>query len=189
VVGEIYIGGICIARGYVNRAELTKERFIENPFLTIKDREERLNLRLYKTGDLGKYDFTGEVKILGRIDHLVKIRGVRIEIGEIEYHLNQYEPIENYIVIDMKDKTGSKFLSCFSVVKPNSYFFNINSQYTEERIRSHLKQLNPYYMIPRHLIKIEKMPLTENGKTDIKSLEHLFEQSRESDHTMPNTPS
>lgn len=190
VMGEIHIGGMGVARGYANRPELTKERFIENPFITPQERQERKDSRLYKTGDLGKYRFNGEVQILGRIDHQVKVRGVRIEIGEIEHHLNRCDFIEESIIIDMKDSGGERFLVCFYIVKDifKNSFSHINElKNIEKTIRCHLRRFLPDQMIPSFLIRIEKIPLTVNGKADRKSLEKLFDQFNKPNYIAPDT--
>lgn len=95
VYGEIYIGGLGLARGYLHRPDLTSERFIANPFVA--------NERLYKTGDLGRYLPDGNIEFLGRIDHQVKIRGFRIELGEIETVLTQHPQVQQVVVIVRED--------------------------------------------------------------------------------------
>ena len=98
-IGEIYIGGAGLARGYLNRAELTAEKFVENPFVSEEERIRGENLRLYRTGDLGQYLADGNIKYVGRIDDQVKIRGYRIELGEIENALNSCIEVHGSVVV------------------------------------------------------------------------------------------
>ena len=108
-IGEIYIGGIGVAREYLNRPELTKERFISNPFAKKKSKEDRL----YRTGDLGKYDENGNIEFLGRIDNQVKIRGYRIELDEIEAIIKMHPMIKEVAVVPKENKDGEKFLTAY----------------------------------------------------------------------------
>ena len=104
VPGELYIGGVGLARGYLNRAELTKEKFVPNPFATEKEKEQGENGRLYKTGDLVRYCADGSIEFLGRIDQQVKIRGYRIELGEIESQLRRQTEIQDAVVIAREEQ-------------------------------------------------------------------------------------
>ncbi|MDJ0730539.1 MAG: amino acid adenylation domain-containing protein [Crocosphaera sp.] len=151
VAGEIHIGGVGLARGYLNRKELTEEKFITNPFGPG---------RLYKTGDLGKYLHNGTIQYLGRIDHQVKIRGFRIELGEIEAVLTAHPPIREAIVITLENQKGNKRLVAYLVGE------NLSNQ----ELRSYLEHKLPDYMIPNTFIWLEKMPLTANGKIDRRGL-------------------
>ncbi|EDN72266.1 Amino acid adenylation [Beggiatoa sp. SS] len=107
--GELHIGGIGLARGYLNRPELTAEKFISNPFSEVP------NARLYKTGDLARYQEDGNIEYLGRIDHQVKIRGFRIELGEIEAKLQQHPDISDAVVIAREDVPGDKRIVAYIV--------------------------------------------------------------------------
>ena len=103
-IGELYIGGVGLARGYLNKAGLTAEKFIANPFQTEKERKEGRNSRLYKTGDLARWGIDGNIEYVGRNDYQVKIRGYRIELGEIEAELLTYQGIEQVVVIAREHK-------------------------------------------------------------------------------------
>ncbi len=157
VPGELYIGGIGIARGYLNRSDLTDARFIPNPFE---------NSKLYKTGDLARYLPDGNIEYLSRIDHQVKIRGFRIELGEIEALLAQHPSIKTSVVIDREDVPGQKRLIAYVV--QNQQYEN-DSQLTLE-LRHFLKQKLPEYMIPTAFVCLEKLPLTPSGKLDRRTL-------------------
>ncbi|MEH2216963.1 MAG: amino acid adenylation domain-containing protein [Nostoc sp.] len=157
VPGELYIGGIGIARGYLNRFDLTDARFIPNPFN---------NSKLYKTGDLARYLPDGNIEYLSRIDHQVKIRGFRIELGEIEALLAQHPSVKTSVLIDREDVPGQKHLVAYVV--QNQQYEN-DSQLTLE-LRHFLKQKLPEYMIPTAFVWLEKLPLTPSGKLDRRAL-------------------
>lgn len=147
--GEIYIGGKGVARGYLNREDLTKERFINSPF--------NHNEILYKTGDLARYLVNGDIEYLGRIDNQVKIRGFRIELGEIEQQLRKYPNIYDCVVIASKNKLGESILIAFVATN-----FKIN----REEVSTHLRKFLPDYMIPSRFVTVDNIPLTANGKVD-----------------------
>ncbi|MEH2442452.1 amino acid adenylation domain-containing protein [Nostoc sp.] len=157
VPGELYIGGIGIARGYLNRFDLTDARFIPNPFN---------NSKLYKTGDLARYLPDGNIEYLSRIDRQVKIRGFRIELGEIEALLAQHPSVKTSVLIDREDVPGQKHLVAYVV--QNQQYEN-DSQLTLE-LRHFLKQKLPEYMIPTAFVCLEKLPLTPSGKLDRRAL-------------------
>ena len=154
-LGEIYVAGAGLARGYLNRRELTQERFIPNP----GGRGDRL----YKTGDLGRYSDSGEIEYLGRIDSQVKIRGFRIELGEIEAVLAQHPKVRQNVVIVREDTPGNKRLVAYVASKPE---LNL----TIEDLRDALKQQLPDYMIPSSFVQLEEFPLTANGKVNRRAL-------------------
>lgn len=154
VPGELHIGGLGIARGYLNQPELTVEKFIDNPFKTGE--------KLYKTGDLVRYKFNGNLEFLGRIDSQVKIRGFRIELTEIETVLNQYSSIKQSVVIAREDSPGIKRLVAYLV--GNKHENKI------EEIRYYLKQKLPPYMVPSAFVFLEEIPITPNGKVDHRAL-------------------
>jgi amino acid adenylation domain-containing protein/FkbH-like protein len=155
--GEIYIGGDCLARGYLHRADLTAERFVTNPF------SDQPDARLYKTGDLGRVQSDGNIEFLGRIDHQVKIRGFRIELGEIEAALQQFPKIREAVVTAREDKPGSKRLVAY-------FISNAGQTVTSDELRNFLKEKLPDYMVPALFVPIESLPLTPSGKVDRKRL-------------------
>ena len=171
VAGEIYIGGKGVARGYVNREKLTRERFINREPLTNK---------LYKTGDLGQYLPDGNVEILGRLDNQVKIKGVRIEIGEIEYHLNSFDSITQGVVMDLKGENGDKFLVGYYVSKKNQ-------RVDSEEIKKHLAKSIANEMVPSFFVPIKQLPLTHNGKLNRQELENIFNSYVSDEYSAPNT--
>jgi polyketide synthase PksN len=152
VPGELCIAGHGLARGYLNQPELTRERFVENPF--------QPGTRLYKTGDLARWTVGGKIEFLGRIDNQVKIRGYRIELGEIESQLKDHPEIHDCAVI-VKEQAEHKQLAAFYISK---------KPLAQEQIRAYAKSKLPEYMIPAWFIAVDKMPLTPNGKLDRKEL-------------------
>jgi thioesterase domain-containing protein/acyl carrier protein len=159
VPGELYIGGAGLARGYLNRPELTSEKFICSPF------SDEPSERLYKTGDLARYQPDGNIEFLGRLDDQVKIRGFRIELGEIEAVLGQHPDVQETVtvVIDGEDVPSNKRLVAYVVV-------NQTSAPTVSQLHQFLKQKLPEYMIPSAIVKLEALPLTPNGKVDRRAL-------------------
>ncbi|WP_375511201.1 amino acid adenylation domain-containing protein [uncultured Nostoc sp.] len=151
VPGEIYVGGAGLARGYLNRLELTAERFIPNPF----SREP--GERMYKTGDLARYLPNGNIEYLGRIDEQVKIRGFRIELGEIEAVLVQHPDVRETAVIVREDKPGDKRLVAY-VIPNQEHPLSINE------LRLFLKDKLPNFMVPSAIVLLDVLPLTPNGK-------------------------
>ncbi|WP_346868746.1 amino acid adenylation domain-containing protein [Clostridium sp. UBA5119] len=152
-VGELYISGDGVARGYLNREELTHERFIENPFLKGK--------RMYKTGDTARYLENGVIEYVGRIDNQVKIRGHRIEIGEIERYLLENEFIKDAVVVFKEDSLGNKILNTYVVSK---------KEITNAEVKEWLLKFLPKYMIPTNFVFMDKLPLTLNGKVNYELL-------------------
>ncbi|WP_367387461.1 amino acid adenylation domain-containing protein [Bacillus vallismortis] len=152
VPGEIYISGDGIAREYLNRPDLTAERFLRNPFVQ--------EAKMYRTGDLARRLPDGNIEYLGRIDHQVKIRGYRIEIGEVEAALFQISPIQEALVI-AQENNGETTLC--------AYFTALHSL-TAGEIREHLSRQLPAYMIPAYFVQLTAMPLTSNGKIDRQAL-------------------
>lgn len=151
--GELCLSGSSIARGYLNRDELTLEKFISNPF--------RPNDRIYKTGDLARWLPDGNLEFLGRIDHQVKIRGFRIECGEIESRLIEHQEIENAIIIPRKSPDSEEELVAY---------YQSKLEIEPLSLKSYLKEYLPYYMIPSYFIRMEGIPLNSNGKIDRKAL-------------------
>jgi acyl-coenzyme A synthetase/AMP-(fatty) acid ligase/acyl carrier protein len=155
--GELYIGGVCLARGYFNQPELTAEKFIPNPF------SQKPGEVLYKTGDLARYLPDGRIEFLGRIDHQVKIRGFRIELGEVESVLGRHPTISDTVVIAREDVPGDKRLVAYVVASRES-------TPTFSELRSFLKEKLPEYMIPSAFVFLDSFPLTPNGKVDRQAL-------------------
>ena len=152
--GELWIGGVGVGRGYLNRPDLTAEKFIPNPFA---------EGRVYRTGDLARWQTDGEIEYLGRIDHQVKVRGFRIELGEIEAVLSSCAGVHETVVIAREDTVGDKRLVAYVVTRDEENF-------TETGLRKHLRKNLPDYMIPQHFVTLDKLPLSPNGKIDRKSL-------------------
>ncbi|WP_156875043.1 non-ribosomal peptide synthetase [Legionella micdadei] len=160
IYGEIYIGGLGVARGYWNNPDLTGEKFIRNPFIIEQENGDNSRQhRLYRTGDRGRWLFNGELEFLGRVDEQVKIMGVRIELPEIEKAIEQHPEVEKAAVILTPD---NKHLQGFIL----SHNVNLNL----ENIRQFLRTILPHALIPQHLIIVEKLPLTSNGKINKKKL-------------------
>jgi len=149
VAGELHIGGVCLADGYLNRSDLTTERFIADPF--------QPGERLYKTGDLARYLPDGNVEFLGRIDHQVKVRGFRVEMGEIESALAQHPAVREAVIKPFRDDTGNVNLAAYVVRK-----FQVEAA----ELGKHLRTGLPDYMVPAAFVFLEALPITANGKVD-----------------------
>ncbi|MDZ8224136.1 non-ribosomal peptide synthetase [Nostoc sp. ChiVER01] len=157
VPGELYIGGVGLAKGYLNLPQLTSEKFIPNPFST------NPNSRLYKTGDLVRYLSDGNIEYLGRIDNQVKIRGFRIELGEIETVLSQHGDVKASCVIVCEDTPGNKRIVAY-VVPHQGQIPTVN------QLRSFISGQLPAYMMPHAFVMLESLPLLPNGKVDRRAL-------------------
>jgi len=157
VPGELYIGGVCLARSYLNRADLTAERFIHNPFST------QVEDRLYKTGDLARFLPDGNIEFLKRIDHQVKIRGFRVELGEIRAVLGQYPGLRKAVLTVREDTLHNKRLVAYVVLKEAQ-------SHSVTELRHFVKDKLPDYMVPSDFVILESLPLTPNGKVDYKAL-------------------
>jgi amino acid adenylation domain-containing protein len=154
IQGELYLGGVGIGRGYLNRPQLTGEKFIDNPW------EEG---KLYKTGDLARYLTDGNVEFIGRADNQVKIRGFRIELGEIEAVLCQHPHIGEAVVVVRDDMVEGNCLVAY-IVGQNSSSIEVGE------IRKFLQQQLPEYMIPNIFLVLDKFPVTPHGKIDKRNL-------------------
>ncbi|MDW3194572.1 MAG: amino acid adenylation domain-containing protein [Cytophagales bacterium] len=152
VGGELYIGGDCLAAGYLNDKELTREKFVANPF--------RPGERMYRTGDLARWLPDGNIEFLGRIDDQVKIRGFRIELGETEHHLTSHDQVNKAIVL-AKEKDGENFLVAYYVAEEALETMGL---------RDYLSGNLPDYMVPAYYVHLDKVPLNANGKVDKKAL-------------------
>ncbi|MEK9140849.1 MAG: amino acid adenylation domain-containing protein, partial [Nitrospirota bacterium] len=151
VPGELYIGGACLARGYVNQPPLTQERFLANPYVA--------GTRLYRTGDLARYRADGNVEFLGRMDQQVKLRGYRIELGEIEYVLSNFPGVHHAAVLLRQDKPDQHRLVGY-VAGESSLREKL------EQIRSDLATRLPHYMVPSVILWLDTMPLSATGKVN-----------------------
>jgi tyrocidine synthetase-3 len=169
IPGEIYIGGINVAVGYLNREELTSEKFVVNPL----DSQSRL----YRTGDLGKWLPNGEIEYLGRIDNQIKIRGNRIEIGEVEYVVTSFDKIKNGVVL-AKEANGAFQLVAYLVTEAG---------FNENDLIAYMNAKLPDYMIPSSFIYVDQIPVTSNGKVDrttlmqLKNVEHVNDVKPQTD--------
>ncbi|MDC9594349.1 non-ribosomal peptide synthetase, partial [Xenorhabdus sp. IM139775] len=157
VAGEIYIGGAGVARGYLNRPELTAERFLRDPF------SADTQARMYKTGDLGRWQPDGNIEYLGRNDFQVKLRGFRIELGEIEARLMQCHGVREAVVLVREDATGQKHLVAY--LRPQE-----GIELLPAELRQQLAQHLADYMLPSAFVMLDAFPLTPNGKLDRQAL-------------------
>jgi amino acid adenylation domain-containing protein len=161
VPGELYIGGVGLARGYLSRPELTAERFVPDPF------SGESGARLYRTGDLARYRADGQIEFLGRIDHQVKIRGFRVELGEIEAVLNQHPGVRNAVVLAREDGPGDPSASLRTGKYLMAYLvLNGETELNIGELRGYLKEKLPDYMLPSVFVALEELPLTPSGKVD-----------------------
>ncbi len=157
VPGELYIGGAGVARGYLNRPELTAEKFISDPF------SKDATAKLYRTGDLVRYNSDGNIEFVGRVDNQIKIRGFRVELGEIEQALRSHPGVTDSVVVLFEDDAGDKRLVAYVVPAGGS-------QLTFTELRNFLKAKLPSYMLPAALETIAALPLMPNGKIDRRAL-------------------
>jgi hypothetical protein len=157
VSGELYLGGVGLARGYFGRGDLTAERFVPNPYSEIGGE------RLYRTGDVVRRRVGGEIEYLGRIDQQVKVRGFRIELGEIEAALKAHGSIRDCVVVAQDDETGKRIVA-YLVWAPDE------EEKSNTELRQYLKERLPEYMVPAVFVGLEQLPLTTSGKVDRKAL-------------------
>ncbi|MFN8596434.1 MAG: amino acid adenylation domain-containing protein [Anaerolineae bacterium] len=160
VPGELHIGGLTVARGYLNQTDLTNERFIPDPF---GDPAAAVSGRLYKTGDLARVRADGNIEYLGRIDQQVKIRGFRIEPGEIETRLREHPAVSEAVVIAREDTPGDRRLVAYIVPTPTQTI-------SAAELRSFIATRLPDYMRPTAFVMLEALPLTPNHKVDRRKL-------------------
>ena len=158
VPGELCIGGAHLARGYLNSPTVTAERFVPSPFASPVAPGEP-QPRLYRTGDLVRYSHDGQIQYIGRIDQQVKVRGFRVEPGEIEALLNQHPVVSEAVVVARRDDAGRNALIAYLVPEPGAGFI-------ESEVRAHLKRQLPEYMVPSAFVVLEALPLSPNGKVD-----------------------
>ena len=174
VPGELYIGGAGVSRGYLNRPDLTADKFVLDPFC--KD----AGARMYRTGDLARYLPEGDLEFLGRIDHQVKVRGYRIELGEIESVLLQHPAVREVSVLARQETSTDLRLVAYVVPGDKSP--------TAGDLRTYLKTLLPEYMIPSAFVFLEALPLTPNGKVDRKALPPPTGNEQDVAKVAPRTP-
>ncbi len=162
-IGELYIGGEGLAYGYLNRPDLTKEKFVANPFQTPSEKKHNRNNRLYKSGDLVRWLPDGRLAYIGRNDHQVKIRGYRVELGEIEAKLLEYSDISQALVMQKQLNDENHLVAYYVAKQPVAH----------DALQEYLALYLPAYMIPRFLIYLKKLPLTTHGKLDKNALPKL----------------
>ena len=174
IVGELYIGGVGLAQGYLHQPVQTAERFLPDPFA------QRPGARMYKTGDLARYLLEGNVEIRGRIDQQVKIRGFRIELGEIEAVIRQHPAIREAVVLAREDESDNKYLVAYIVVSSQDTF-------TVEDVRSFVKEQLPEYMVPASFTVLPALPLTPNGKVahDVLLTQATSRPARQATYAVP----
>ncbi|MEO1625733.1 MAG: amino acid adenylation domain-containing protein [Bacteroidota bacterium] len=159
VEGEICLSGESVAKGYFGRPDLTAEKFIPNPFHS--------NLRMYRTGDIGKWLPDGQLAFIGRIDDQVKLRGYRIELGEIQYQLESLPQVKQAVVIVLSLQAEKSIVA----------YYELESPLAKEKVEKHLSEKLPAYMLPSVLMELERIPLNSNGKVDKKKLPRPDRQS------------
>lgn len=200
VIGDLYIGGDGVSRGYLNRPELTAERFIANPFDSHTSAQRRSatavksgNLagsqtlqeqKIYKTGDLARFLADGNIEFFGRSDHQVKVRGYRIETGEIEVALSGHDAVRQAVVVAWKEKSSEASLVAYVV--PASGEKEADAGQLREFLRTKL----PEYMVPTIFVSLESLPLTPNGKVDRKALPAVSQDriGSHEEYVAPRTP-
>ncbi|WP_273479177.1 amino acid adenylation domain-containing protein, partial [Acetivibrio straminisolvens] len=157
IPGELCIAGDGVGRGYLNRPELTKEKFVQNPFTEFEngmgsgDTDTAFRGVMYRTGDLARWLSDGNIEYLGRIDHQVKVRGFRIEPGEIEEELLKHKDIKEAVVMARKDADGGNYLCAY---------ITGDREIAPSELREHLTKSLPEYMVPSYFIRLDKMPLS-----------------------------
>ena len=157
ITGEIHVGGVGLARGYLNRPRLTAEQFVPDPFSRMP------GARLYKTGDLARFNASGEIEFAGRADQQVKVRGFRIELGEIETVLSQHPGVREAVVVARENDSGGKRLIAYVVAREEL-------PPTTSEMRDYLRRTLPEYMTPSSFVVLEALPLTATGKVDRNAL-------------------
>ncbi|HET9032644.1 MAG TPA: amino acid adenylation domain-containing protein [Dokdonella sp.] len=153
VPGEIAIGGAGVTLGYLERPELTADRFIADPF------SDRAGALLYRTGDCGRWRNDGSLQHLGRLDHQVKLRGFRIELGEIETNLASHPAIAQVVALVREDRPGDQRLVAYLTVQPGA-----TVEFDDAALRTHLRTTLPDYMVPQYFMRLDSIPLLPNGK-------------------------
>jgi acyl carrier protein len=184
IAGELCIGGVGVARGYLNNPQLTAERFLYRSYRYYRSYGSYKSYILYFTGDLARWYPDGNIQFLGRKDHQVKIRGFRIEPGEVENQLLKHPDINETVVIARQNENGDSYLYAY-IVSPASARSDALSV---PRLREYLAGTLPDYMVPSHFMQLDKIPLTTNGKVDKKALDVLGKRLQAgADHIPPTT--
>jgi len=179
VAGELYLGGLGVARGYLDRPGLTAERFIPDPYSTT-------GARLYRSGDLTRYRTDGLVEYVGRVDHQVKVRGFRIELGEIEARLLEQDPVLEVSVIAQPGPSGQQLVGYIVPVDATLMHSTERQAQLRETIKARLRENLPDYMVPTYLLFLDALPLTPNGKLDRKSLPKVDAQLMQQIYVAPH---
>ncbi|MBK5550281.1 amino acid adenylation domain-containing protein, partial [Pseudomonas sp. TH03] len=174
-IGELYVGRAGLARGYLNRGDLTALRFIPDPF-------GESGARLYRTGDLAQYRNDGVIEYVGRIDHQVKIRGFRIELGEIEARLNALDAVREAVVLAQEGPSGQQLVGYVIAHQTSDNEANLR-----DNLKTQLKADLPDYMVPTHLLFLDQWPLTANGKLDRKALPQPDASQVQQDYVAPHS--
>ncbi|MGE5431355.1 MAG: amino acid adenylation domain-containing protein [Syntrophomonadaceae bacterium] len=177
--GELCIGGLSVGRGYLNRPELTAEKFIPDPF------SRRQGARLYRTGDLARYNLDGTIEFLGRMDSQVKLRGFRIELGEIEQVLMQHERVQDAVVMMRERNEGSRFLTAYITLKNAQD--DIQTEIKTGIFREFLRRQLPDYMLPSSILILKEMPLYPNGKINRRALPDPAREREPHEEIIPKT--
>ena len=178
VLGELYLGGAAVGRGYLGRVELTAEKFVPHPY------SEQPGQRLYRSGDVGRYGREGNIEYVGRRDEQVKVRGFRVELGEIEAALREHEQVSEALVVAQGEAEADKRLVGY-VVRTAGAAVGV------EELRKSLRQRLPEYMVPAALVELSELPLTAHGKVDRQALpkpDESHRQTRSTDFVPPQTP-
>ena len=175
VPGELCIAGDGVGGGYLNRPELTAEKFVPNPFATEENHHGKI---MYHTGDLACWMADGEIEYLGRIDTQVKIRGLRIELGEIENVMSGFPGIRLTAVSDKRDENNRQYLVGY---------YTSEQEIDEKELRNHLASKLPKYMVPNYFMRLDDMPMTASGKTDRKNLPVPDFTTQEREYAAPET--
>jgi len=159
VVGELHVGGAGIARGYLNMPALTAEKFISNPY--------NLAQKIYKTGDMVKFNHKGELIYVGRKDDQFKIRGYRVELSEVEGAIRKLEEVKSCFVTVIENQSGHKQIIAFNI---------LNQKISVQELKAKIKELLPHFMVPTYVVEVDEFPLNTNGKVDKKILLEHFEK-------------
>ncbi|QSQ23762.1 amino acid adenylation domain-containing protein [Pyxidicoccus parkwayensis] len=174
VPGELYIGGASVARGYLGRADLTAERFVPDAF------SPEPGARVYRSGDKVRWLQDGRIEFLGRMDHQLKIRGYRVELGEVEAALGAHPSVRECVVVAREEQPGDKRLVAYVVAREGQSL-------EEEVLTGFLEKRLPEYMVPSVFVMLEALPLTSNGKVDRKALPAPVRAREDADHVAPRT--